>query len=731
MKTASLMSVLLVLFFCSVCEALAGDAPVSFRRDVMPVFLRATCNSGGCHGAASGKDGFRLSLFGYDPEGDYFRLTQQIVGRRINTAAPARSLILLKATNAVPHTGGKLFDEKSEYYAAVLRWIQQGAPDNAGNVAQAMSIALEPSKLLFDKDRAPRELRVIATYSDGAKRDVTRLSLYASNNKSVADIDENGKVKAGGRGATDVFARFDKYTIGAEVVVLPEKDEFAWPAHAQPVNYIDNLVHTRLQQLRIVPSDLCTDEEFLRRVTFDITGLPPTENEYRHFMADTAADKRAKLAQTLLERPAYAELWATKWAGWLKLIGDTNSGGGFDHKAALAYFQWITAQFQRNTPLDQFVRAQVAGRGSNFLQPEVNLYTMLPAGDFQAKAVAQDVAQVFTGMRIQCAECHNHPFDRWTQNDYYSFVSFFTGLRRKMASEPREFYIYNDNSAPPAVHLLDQRPMPPKFLGGAMPDTAGKDPREALAAWLTSPENSFFARNMANRIWAQFFGRGIVEPLDDFRITNPPSNASLLDELGHRLAGYGFDQKRLICDIVNSRAYQLSSHVNSTNRADDRQISHAPIRRLPAPVALDAIASVTGVETHFRSLPPGQRSMQIYESGRRRGDYFLSAFGQSERKTVCAADEITDPSFSQALHLINGDTVLGKLHSSTVVSEALKEKLTPPQLVERLFIRTLCRKPSPAELAKFTEISGAAPKPSDYANLWWALLNSTDFLFQH
>ena len=709
----------------------AAEPAVSFRSDVMPVFFRAGCNSGGCHGAASGKDGFRLSLFGYDAAGDYFRLAQQIVGRRVDVAAPEQSLLLLKAINAVPHTGGKLLEKDSPHYRTLLRWIQQGAPDDDQAVPLVTGIALQPAALLFDKSRASQPLRVVARYSNGQSREVTSLALFSSNNKTVAAIGDDGVVKPGSRGATDVFARFDRFTVGAEVVVLPERDNFQWPASAVAFNALDEPVLRRLQQLRILPSDLCDDATFLRRVTFDLIGLPPTEEEYRRFMADKSADRRARLVDALLKRPEYAELWAAKWAGWLKLLGDTNSGSGTDHKAALAYFEWLTRQFAGNTPLNRFAQAQIAARGSNFIQPESNFYTMLPAGNYSAKAVAQDVAQLFTGMRIQCAECHNHPFDRWTQDDYYGFVSFFTGVKRKVASKPREFYIYNDNSAPPAAHMLDERPVPARFLGGDAPDTKGRDPRAALAAWLTAPENTLFTRNLANRIWAHFFGRGIVEPLDDFRITNPPSNGPLLDTLARRLVEHRFDQKALIRDIVTSRTYQLSAATNETNRGDDRQFSHAAVRRLPAAMALDAIATATGFETRFKSLPPGHRAMQVYESGRKQGSYFLTAFGESERKSVCADDEVTAPSFAQTLHLINGDTVLKKLQASTVVASALKSGRKPEEIVTNLFIRTLGREPGAKERSAFRDIIGGSPVEADYKDLWWALLNSTEFLFQH
>ena len=704
---------------------------VSYRRDVMPVFFRAHCNSGGCHGAAAGKDGFRLSLFGYDPEGDHFRLTQQMVGRRIDVAAPERSLLLLKAAQQVPHSGGKLFGQESPLYQTLLQWIREGARDDGESVPHVTGIKVHPGMLRFEGARRSDRVRVEAEYSDGSRRDVTALSLYLTNNKTVADITDDGLVSAGTRGATHVFARFNKFTEGIEVVALPPDGEFRWPDHAAPHGVFDQHVFERLRELRIAPSEPCSDAEFLRRVSLDLLGVPSTPEQTRAFLADPLPDKRERLVDDLLHRPEYADVWATEWAGWLKLLGETNSGSGTDHKAAFAYFQWIVDQFQRNVPLDVFVRAQIASKGSTFLQPETNLYTMLPYPDASPKSVAQDVAQLFTGIRIQCAECHNHPFDRWTMDDYYGFVSFFTGLRRKVASEPREFFIFSDLKAGPAMHLLDERPVQAKFLGGETPDFSGRDPRAVLAEWLASNSNPFFSRNMANRIWAHFFGKGVIDPVDDFRVTNPPSNGPLLDALAQRLIEHRFDQKKLIREIVLSRTYQASARTTAGNRSDDRYFSHAAVRRLPAVVALDAISAATGVETRFKGLPPGHRAAQVYEGGRKRQDYFLAAFGQSERKTVCACDDSREPSFAQTLHLMNGETLLRKMAASPVLDGLIRDAASPSKVVSELFVRTLGREPTEREFAGFMATCGGVPGRREYENLWWALFNSTEFLFQH
>jgi len=708
----------------------APARPISFRLDVEPVLFRAGCNSGGCHGAAAGKDGFHLSLFGYDPAGDYWRLTRQIVGRRIDLAVPEQSLLLLKATGMVPHTGGRRFKPDTEYYNTLLRWIQAGAPDDTAGVPQVTGIALVPDKVVFQPKDKPRPLQAIAKYSDGTSRVVNNLALYLTNNKSTADIDTEGLVTPGKRGDTFVFARFAKYTTGAEIIVLPS-GKFKWPKTPSS-NYIDDLVFAKLKDLRILPSAVAPDEEFLRRAYLDLIGLPPTPEEYQAFLADRDPTRRAKLIDRLLERDEFADLWATKWAEVFKVAGQNDAAFGTDRKAAYQYYEWIREEMKRNAPLDQFVRAQVAGTGSNLSNPAVNLYTMLPAGQYDPKEVAQDVSQLFTGIRVQCAQCHNHPFDRWTQDDYYGFVSFFTGVKRKQTSEEREFYVYDDPNAPLAKHLLDGHPVPAKFLGGDAPDVKGKDPRVALAEWLTSKDNALFRQNLANRIWAQFFGRGIVEPVDDVRISNPPSNRELLEALGQHLADYNFDARRLIRDICNSRIYQLDAAPNATNRDDDSQFSHARLRRLRADVMLDAISEVTGTPSNFNETPGGMRAVQLFEGGRRANNYFLKTFGLCSRESINVSETRLEPTLAQALHLVNGDTVEGKLASSKVIAGMLKDGRKPEEIMDALFIRALSRRPSEAERKRLLPMVAANPNDRKaYDDILWAILNSTEFAFNH
>lgn len=718
----------------SVVRPVEPPKPVSFRLDVMPVFFRAGCNSGGCHGAASGKDGFHLSLFGYDPAGDYYRLTQQMVGRRIDVAEPAQSLLLKKAIGAVPHSGGERFKADSPYYQTLLRWIQAGAPDDAASVPQVTGISLVPDKVVFgspeEKKATTKPLQVVAKYSDGTSRVVNQLALYVTNNKATADINDKGLVTAGKAGDTFVFARFAKYTTGAEIIVLP-KEKFKWPKVVEN-NYIDTIVDNKLKNLHITPSDLCSDEEFLRRATLDLTGVPPSQTDYEKFMADKSTDKRTKLVDSLLARDEFADVWATKWAEILKITTENGNQFGTDRKAAFAYYDWIREQMRKNVPVDQFVRAQLSSTGSTFDEPASNLYTMLPQGQYDPKSVAQDVAQVFTGMRIQCAQCHNHPFDRWTQDDYYSFVSFFTGVKRKVGAESREMFVWDDPNAAPAKHLLDNRPMAARFLGGDAPDVQGKDPRVALAEWMTSKDNTMFRQNIANRIWGHFMGRGIVEPVDDVRISNPPSNRELLEELGKRLAGYDYDMKKLVRDICLSRTYQLSSVPNATNKDDDSQFSHAKLRRLRADVLLDAIDVATNTKTNFGNYPAGLRAIQLYEGSKRTGNYFLKTFGLSSRDSVNVSETRLEPTLSQALHLINGDTVEGKLRTSTVVPELLKQNKKPDEIFDTLYIRALGRKPSQQEEQKLKVlVAGKETDRKAYDDIFWALLNSSEFAFNH
>jgi hypothetical protein len=716
----------------------AADDSLSFRRDVMPVFFRAGCNAGDCHGSARGKDGFMLSLFGYDAKGDYYRITQEMVGRRVNLAAPEQSLLLLKATGKVTHTGGELFTKDSPYYQTLLRWIEAGAADDAQDVPAPVEISLSPDRLIFKSGQGTQQVKVQARYSDGSKRDVTDLAVFVTNNPSTAKISRTGLVTAGTRGDTFVFARFNRFTIGSEVIVLPNDKNYQW-TNPPVQNEIDTLVYDRLQKLRLLPSELCDDETFLRRATIDLAGTLPTVEEYRAFIADTAKDKRAKLVDRLIASDGFTDLWTNLWAEMLRIKGGGYSPTATDIKAADTYRDWIHEQMAKNRPLSEFVADQITGTGSNITNGPANLYTMLVHDTkLTPKNFAADFSQLFIGLRIQCAECHNHPFDRWTQDDYYGWVSFFTGIKRKRGSEPREFYVYNDLTVPPAKHLVDDRPMPATVLGGEAPVPKGEDPRKALAAWLTSPKNELFTHNLANRIWAHFMGRGLVEPLDDMRISNPPTNKPLLDALAAQLAGNGFDLRALVRTICTSRVYQLASKPNATNADDDRQFSRSQLRRLRADVLLDAIVKATDGKRSFNLFPKGIKAIEHYPRSigdtvyLRVDDPFMETFGRASRLSVCAADTKMEATLSQTLHFLAGDTLPTQISAGQVVPKMLTANQPPETVVEDLYIRALSRKPKAEELKALLELIGSNTRDGKvYEDIFWGLLSSTEFMHNH
>ena len=703
-------------------QDVAVARPVSFRMDVMPVFMRAGCNTGACHGSARGKDGFRLSLFGFDPEGDYFRLTRELGYRRVNLAVPEDSLVLQKALGAVPHTGGKRFEPTSEYAKTMTTWLQAGAPNDPPTVPTVESIEIFPREMLLEGAGAKQQMIARARYSDGSQRDVTSLALFYSNNDNSAPVAPSGLVTAANRGEAFILARFDTKTVGSQAIVLPAGLKYS-PPTAAPANYIDELVNAKLQKLRILPSDICSDPVFLRRVTIDITGVLPTEDEYRAFLDDKSPDKRAKLVDRLLERKAFAEIWAMKWAELLMV----RSGGDrqISYKSIYLYSTWLTEQIAGNVPLDQIVRQLLAARGGTFSSPPTNYYQIEP----DTLKTAENVAQVFMGVRVQCAQCHNHPFDRWTMNDYYSFAAFFSQIGRKEGEDYRETIIFNRASGE-VNHPVGGRVMEPKFLGGPKPDCKGKDRRQVLADWLTAPDNPFFAPSVANRIWAHFFGVGIVEPVDDVRVSNPPVNPELYQQLGRKLVEYKYDFKRLVRDICLSQTYQRTTQTNASNEGDQRNFAHARVRRMQAEMLRDCITQITETKDKFRGLPLGARAVQIADGAT--SDYFLATFGRSPRETVCACDVRNEPTLSQALHLLNGETVQNKIREGQVIQHLLAAKKSPEEILRILFVRCLSREPVADEVDKLKKLVEGQPKPAEVLeDIFWSLLNSREFCFNH
>jgi hypothetical protein len=565
-----------------------------------------------------------------------------------------------------------------------------------------------------------QQLTVRAKYSDGTDRDVTSLAVFLTSNDNAAPVTKDGKVTAANRGEAFLMARYEKQTVGVPFIVLPKKLAFKWidtPAN----NYIDDLVYTKLKKLRIQPSELCTDAEFIRRVSLDVCGVLPTSAESEQFIADGDLAKREKLVDKLLARKEFVELWVMKWSELLQM----RSSLAVSYKATLLYYNWLQEQIAGNVPIDKMVRKLIGSVGGTFTNPATNYYQM----EQDRLKIAENVAQVFMGMRIQCAQCHNHPFDRWTMDDYYSFAAFFAQIGRKQGADPRETIVFNSGGGE-VNHLVGGRVMAPKFLGGATPDLKGRDRRIVLAEWLASSDNPYFAKNLANIVWAHFFGRGIVHQVDDVRVSNPPVNSPLLDALAQHFTEYKYDFKRLVRDICTSRTYQLSTVTNDTNAFDERNFSHSTLRRIRAEVLLDCITQATQTKDKFAGLPLGARAVQIADGNT--ATYFLTTFGRASRETVCSCEVKMEPNLGQALHLMNGENVHAKVKEGGVVKRLLDEKKTPPQVIDELYLRSLSRKPTGEETKAIeTQLAGVKDVRPLLEDVFWALLNSREFLFNH
>jgi hypothetical protein len=698
-----------------------SEPPLSFRLDVMPVFARAGCNMGSCHGAARGKDGFRLSLFGFDPAGDFQRITREFPGRRIDTGDPLRSLLVQKAIGGAPHTGGTRFAADSDLADRLVRWIAAGAPDDPGPVAQLVGLDLYPPTALLAGSGVVQPLVAVARFADGTDRDVTDLCWFGSNNDPTAKVAPSGLVTSGGRGEAFIMARYDTITVGRPLVVIPRDGSFTFPA--QPgATWIDELVNAKLAALRIAPSDPCDDETFLRRATLDLVGLVPTPEERTAFLADSAADKRGRLVDALMGRREFVDLWVMKWSDILQI---RSQGNDVSAKGVVLYHRWLERRITANEPVDRMVRDLITASGGTFANPPANYFQL----ERDTLKLAENVAQAFLGMRIQCAQCHNHPFDRWTMDDYYGFAAFFKQLSRKRGADPREAIVYDSGSGD-MKHPLTGANVPPKFLGGGVPRGADRDRREALAAWMTSPDNPYFARHVANIAWAHFFGRGIVHEPDDARVSNPPSNGPLLEALGRRLADSGWDFRALVRDIVTSQTYRRSFEVNETNKLDDTNFSHAAVRRIRAEVLLDVLAQVTGTKNKFPGLPLGGRAVQVADG--RTTNYFLTTFGRATRENVCSCAVKMDPNLSQALHLLNGDAANDRIRQGRLVARWVQEGRPAHEIVEELFVRCYGRMPSEREREEtVAAVTPVADHTQALEDVFWALLNSPEFLFNH
>ena len=697
-----------------------AERPISFKLDVMPIFMRTGCNTGGCHGAARGKDGFRLSLFGFDPDGDHYRLTRELNGRRINMALPAESMLLEKVCGKVSHTGGQRMTENDEYWQTIVRWLEADAPIDPATVATCVAVDIFPKVSVLNGKGSTQRMTVKARYSDNTTRDVTHLALFLSSNDSSAKIATDGLVTAGDRGEAFVMARFNTFTVGSPMVVLPKDYQFTFPASVE-ANYVDTLVNAKLKKLRIAPSGVCTDEAFLRRVYVDVIGVLPTAEEYTRYMASTSPTKREELVDELLGRKEFAELWVLKWAELLQI----RSSNQVSYKSTLLYYNWLQDKIARNVPVNEWVQELLGANGGTFKNPATNYYQ----NETDILKVTENVAQVFMGMRVQCAQCHNHPFDRWTMDDYYGFAAFFSQIGRKGTDDPRETIVFNSGGGE-VRHPLGNRVMAPKFLGGVAPDVAGKDRRLLMSNWLASPENPYFATNLSNIVWAHFFGSGIINEVDDVRVSNPPSNGELLNELGKRFTDYKYDFKKLVRDICVSKTYQRSTQTNASNEQDTRNFSHAAIRRIKAETFLDCISQVTETPNKFPGLPLGARAVQIADGTV--SNYFLTTFGRATRDTVCACEVRLEPTLSQSLHLLNGDTTGQRIRQGNLIGKRITDKKQPLDIIDEVYVRCLARRPTEAEKQKLVALIAAeTDKKKALEDVFWAVLNSREFMFNH
>ena len=701
-------------------EAMDRPAPVSFRRDVIPAFSQAGCNMGACHGTPTGKGGFKLSLRGYLPDQDYFTLSRDAGGRRINPLAAETSLILSKPLGLIPHEGGLRLARGSKSYEFLHDWIAEGARDDPDAVA-AVRLEIVPGARLLNAPARTQQIVVLAQRADGTTRDVTPICYYDSSNPEIAGVDADGHVVFKTRGEVAIIAHYLDLVANIRLTHLVEVPGFQ-AAEVPQDNLIDRAVFAKLNRMRISPSDPCTDAEFIRRAALDVTGVLPTPAEVDSFLNDPSPDRRARLVDRLLSRPEFYDFWTLKFADILR-----SNARLIQSKGTYVFNRWIREQLERNTPMDQFVRSLLTADGSAMRNPAANYYRI----SRDPENSVETTAQLFLGVRIQCAKCHNHPFERWTQDDYYGFAAFFSRVKQKNGGLPDDEVIFAAREGE-VRQPRTGKVMKPKALGGpTFDDPALADRRDALAAWLTGPENPFFARSLVNRIWFHLIGRGIVEPVDDFRDSNPASNDELLDGLTASFVKGGYNFKSLIRSILDSRTYQLSARTNEFNADDTLYFSHAFTKLLPAEVLLDAISTVTATVTPFDGLPKGARATQIPDG--KMENPFLKTFGRPARELACECERESDSNLSQALQLIGGATVNGKLRDDNGrMARLAKGTMTPEQISRELYLVALSREPSSTEIeAAVKHLAAAADRRQAVEDLGWVLINSKEFLFRH
>ena len=703
---------------------IAKPHATQFENDVLVALSKQGCNSGACHGSPSGKGGFRLSLRAFDKQLDQVTLLREEFGRRINPLEPEKSLLLQKPLMKVGHGGGMQLHKHDPAYEVLRAWIAEGAKLDPPETARCVKLELYPStKRVLNRVVSPtQQLIAIAHYSDGSTRDMTHLVAYETSNTSVAEVNASGLVTSRGRGEAAILVRYLEHIESLPIMFVEEVPGFQWQAPT-PNNFVDELVNAKLQQLQYLPSPTADDSEFLRRIYLDVIGLLPTLDETKAYLTDTNAEKRKLVIDQLLERPEHAKFWALKWGDLLRMTGKSVGDEG-----VYKYNRWVEEAIRENMPYDEFAKALVTASGSTLSNPPANFYrTATDTND-----CVETISQVFLGARLQCAKCHNHPFERWTQDNYYGLGAFFNRIQRKKTQRPGELFVYTstggDVTQPRTGQLM--KPWLPQV--GSIDATNENDRRTDFAAWLVSPENPYFARIEANRIWSQLFSRGIVDPIDDFRDSNPPSNAPLLDALAKEFVANKFDRRHLLRMILNSRTYQVSYRTNSFNQDDTRYFSHQEPRLLSAEQLLDAVNQTTGTQQTFGTLPPNTKATQLPAPDLVKVD-FLKVFGQPERSTVCACERAEDSNLAMAIELFNGPMIYDRLRdANNRFRKSLAAGVSLEDTVRELYLAALCRQPSEAELTTAVEHSKTrGDAASALEDICWAILNTDEFLFQH
>jgi Protein of unknown function (DUF1553)/Protein of unknown function (DUF1549)/Bacterial Ig-like domain (group 2) len=716
--------------------AALSAAEVSFRNQVQPILARYGCSSGACHGSAAGQGGFKLSLRGYDNEGDFQTITKSAQGRRVCPDDPARSLFLLKATKTTAHKGGERFKTDSPEYKVLADWIAAGCPPPSTKDAKIERIEVSPAHASL-KPEQKSQLKITAFFNDGHQEDVTRWAKYTAGNSSVATVDDDGAVKVNGHGEGSVTAWYLSRLAIATISVPYEKpvqpDVFAT---LKPRNFIDERVLEKLKELNLPPSPLCTDSEFIRRAFIDTIGLLPTAEETSKFLSDTSKDKRDRLIEALLKRPEFTDYWSYKWSDLLLVNSDK-----LPVQPMWSYYQWIRRQVERNVPWDQLVQKLLTSTGSTLENGGGNFFILHD----EPTKIAETVSTAFLGMSIACAKCHNHPMEKWTNDQYFAFANLFSRVRSKNGPVADERVIFSASDGDIVQPLTGKPQVPMPLDGKPLPMNSVEDRRIAMSRWLTAPENPYFARAITNRVWSSFFGTGLVEAVDDLRMTNPASNEKLLSESATFLVKNKFDLKALMRAILQSSTYQRSSVALPENKDDTRFYARYYPRRLMAEVMLDAVSSVTAVPTTFRvdkrnanrgignAYPMGYRALQLPDSNT--ASYFLTSFGRAERVQTCSCERTNEPSMAQALHIANGDTLNEKLTAKdNRLDKLLTSAESDAQIIDEAYLTALSRPASEREKQEVLRVLASAQpeeRRKTLEDVFWGLMSSREFLFNH